>query len=274
MERNNSSSIYKWKEWNNNKPKQQFNRKQFIGLSLIEKNEDIKNLIYDMVDHILLVSNPVKILLFGSRARGDAKLGSDIDLVVIFKNKRECITQKYYDITNILYMTSPISLDIKTTTINYYKNNRENMADMYYYAAKDSIILYQQGNEDLYLCLKKAKTALDMIHTSPTKNNSLSYVSTKMSLSSVFLAHYIPRPDNISDLYSIIKHMPINWNIKNYNKNELDRITKTVKSGFDVCVDKNFEQSYKTSRKIYKSVLTECIDHGLLTSDQIKELQK
>lgn len=45
-----------------------------------------------MVDRIVEQFHPIKILLFGSRARGDAKESSDVDLLVVMKkvsDKRE-----------------------------------------------------------------------------------------------------------------------------------------------------------------------------------------
>lgn len=40
-------------------------------------------LLQEMVRRLLLVSNPQRIVLFGSRARGEARPGSDYDLLII-----------------------------------------------------------------------------------------------------------------------------------------------------------------------------------------------
>ncbi len=40
-------------------------------------------LIQEMVDTIVREANPDTVILFGSRARGDAQLGSDVDLLIV-----------------------------------------------------------------------------------------------------------------------------------------------------------------------------------------------
>ena len=274
MRSDDSFITSKWEKWNKHLASRQFDREKFTGLIIIEKDKHIRNLIYDMVDHILSVSKPVKILLFGSRARGDAEPNSDIDLAVIFESKRECLSKKYYDMTNMLKEISPVDVDIKTMTVKYFKNNRENMAEMYYYMARDSIILYQRGNEDLYACLKRARDALYGMHISSTKNNSLPYVVIRMSLASTFLAGYRQIPANISNLCNLVEQLPVDWNIRNLcNKDELDSVIKNIKHASGARAVKDFTSSYATSKKLYESILTECIDRGLLLVDQIKELE-
>ena len=264
-----------WVEWNKNKPKKQFDREKFTALSIVEKNEKIRNLINDMVDHILLISNPVKILLFGSRARQNAKPDSDIDIVVIFKRKRD-ITRKYYNLINKLKDTSPIDVDFKSASRQHINISRENISDFYYYVMHDTIILYQQDDGDLYEFLKKAHMFLDLSYDSQklkTDSGLGPYIVIKQSLGAVFLAGYRPMPTDMSSLVKIAGQLP-NWKVCDVcNKDELDYITKLVKPVFGVDNDKDPYKSYKIAKKIYESVLEECMKRNLLSNTQIKNLR-
>ncbi len=50
------------------------------GLEYPPVNDD---LLTEVVQRIMSVGTPLKIVLFGSRARGDAKLDSDLDLLIV-----------------------------------------------------------------------------------------------------------------------------------------------------------------------------------------------
>lgn len=154
---------YTWDEWNINKPPQQFDREKFTGLQLVVKNKQIRYLICDIVDYILSVSKPLKILLFGSQARGDTVSTSDIDISVIFKRKHD-ITKRYYKTRDIIKNKSPIEVDIKSATVGQIKNSMGNMEDIYYYVMHDAVVLYQEGDNGLYKILTDAKTFLDFTY--------------------------------------------------------------------------------------------------------------
>ena len=266
-----------WDEWNDNKPKRQFDREKFTTLSIVEKDEQVKNLICELADCILSVSNPMKILLYGSRARGDAQVDSDIDLTVIFKRKRD-ITRKYRNLISTLIKTSPINVDFKSASVQEIKNSRENMDNVYYYVMRDSIIIYQQGDNGLYNFLKKAHIFLDWAYNSSTLKTASgfeSYVVIKQSLGAVFLACHRPMPANMSSLQNIADQLPVNWNVcKLCNKDELDYITKLIKPTFGTHNDKDPIRSYKIAKKIYDSVLNECIERNLLPDNKIAELHQ
>ncbi|MDP8237568.1 MAG: nucleotidyltransferase domain-containing protein [Candidatus Hatepunaea meridiana] len=64
----------------------------------------------EIVKKITAYINPVKIFLFGSRARGDARLDSDYDLAIIYdgdKSKGDVELDIYR-----LFMSSMLSLDV------------------------------------------------------------------------------------------------------------------------------------------------------------------
>ena len=49
--------------------------------------EDVDRRVREVVDRIVSEFSPSKVLLFGSRARGDARPDSDVDLVVVWKDE-------------------------------------------------------------------------------------------------------------------------------------------------------------------------------------------
>jgi predicted nucleotidyltransferase len=53
------------------------------GLRVISREPDVEGRIREMVDRIVTGFQPLRILLFGSRARGDATPDSDVDLLVV-----------------------------------------------------------------------------------------------------------------------------------------------------------------------------------------------
>ena len=260
-----------WAEWNKNNiiPKQ-FNRKKFIALSLTNNDSQTKDLINDIIDHILSVSNPIKITLIGSRVRNDADKDSDIDICVIFNKKRE-ITRKLYNMIETLAQTSPIDIDIKSASIHYIKNRQNDMSEFYYYAMHDSIILYQRGDNNLYEYLKTTRFYLDGAYNHSklkTADGFTAYLSIKFSFGSIFLASYLPIPP----FKNITKEIPIGWKI-NYTDEEIKYITKLVRPIVYIDGDKNPLKSYRIARKLYKSVLNNCIKKNLLNKKQISKLQ-
>ena len=259
-----------WAEWNKNNiiPKQ-FNRKKFIALSLTKNDSQIKGLINDFVDNILSVSKPVKITMFGSRSRNDFNKNSDIDICVIFNKKRD-ITRKYYTMIETLIKTSPMDVDFKTASMHYIKNHQHNMNEFYYYVMRESIILYQRDDNGLYELLEKTRYNLNSSYRdskSKTTSGFTSYITVKYSLNSIFLASYIQIPP----FKHITNKIPNDWKI-NYTDEEIKYITKLVRPTVDIDGDKNPLKSYYIARKIYKSVLNNCIKKDLLTQKQISDL--
>ncbi|PKA06399.1 nucleotidyltransferase [Leptospira harrisiae] len=89
---------------------------------------------------IISLVNPLKIILFGSRATGTASKNSDYDLLIIMPdgtNKREIAQYLYKNVDNI-----NISFDIVVATpqtLEKYSNIRHLI---YFHALKDGLELY------------------------------------------------------------------------------------------------------------------------------------
>ena len=72
-------------------------------------------LIQEMVDRIVRDFNPVKVILFGSQARGDAGPDSDVDLLVVMDDGLESVAEAEIGIAGCLAGMG-VAKDIVVTT--------------------------------------------------------------------------------------------------------------------------------------------------------------
>ena len=90
------------------------------------------------------IADPIRIVLFGSRARGDYTVSSDYDILIIMenvKNERE-ITRKIY---KELY-TQGINLDIELIAVdkNRWNNSKERFDLIYRHIDSEGIEIYSE----------------------------------------------------------------------------------------------------------------------------------
>lgn len=97
-------------------------------------------IISTMTDRIVRDFDPLQIILFGSRARGDAHAHSDVDLLVVFSeltNKRKTAV----DIRRVL-SDLPISKDILVATPEELARQRDQVGSVLRYAQREGKVLY------------------------------------------------------------------------------------------------------------------------------------
>ncbi|EOQ96545.1 nucleotidyltransferase domain protein [Leptospira wolbachii serovar Codice str. CDC] len=99
-------------------------------------DQDLQNL----KAQIVTLVNPLKIILFGSRAKGNFNHSSDYDILVIMPdgtNKRKTAQFLYQNIENI-----NISYDFVVATENTLEKYSKSHHLIYFHALKDGIELY------------------------------------------------------------------------------------------------------------------------------------
>lgn len=92
------------------------------------------------IDIIIQVANPDKIILFGSRARGDSKKDSDYDLCVLKRNvehRRKLAQQIYVSLCDV---STPI--DVIVQTPDKFDELKDDPYLVYKQIAKDGVVVY------------------------------------------------------------------------------------------------------------------------------------
>ena len=97
----------------------------------------------DVVDIIVNKVNPDKIILFGSRARGDNRDDSDYDLLVLKGNSGKKmfageIYSEFYD-NDVM-----IPVDVLLVDTERYSNKLSEMGFLYREISKEGVLLYER----------------------------------------------------------------------------------------------------------------------------------
>ncbi|NNN21608.1 MAG: nucleotidyltransferase domain-containing protein [Acidimicrobiales bacterium] len=95
----------------------------------------------DIVRQIVENFHPIRVIVFGSEARGDATPESDIDLMVIFD---EIDRSRRYEIVAKLMgsVVSPISVDFFVTDLAEYEAGKDVNGTMVYWPAHEGMVLH------------------------------------------------------------------------------------------------------------------------------------
>lgn len=97
----------------------------------------------EVVDRIVQKFHPVKIILFGSYARGEATFDSDVDLLVVLskvEHKRK-VTIEVLRVLNGL----PISKDVVVTTPQEIKEYGKRVGNILRPALEEGKVIYEAG---------------------------------------------------------------------------------------------------------------------------------
>ncbi len=82
-----------------------------------------------------------KIILFGSRARGDYKEESDWDILIVTKNKNDNLSKFLKEMKINLSIKMRIPNDIIIITKEYYEKKKHDVGSIGYYATVEGIVL-------------------------------------------------------------------------------------------------------------------------------------
>jgi len=105
------------------------------------------NVLQQMVHAIVEVAQPVKILLFGSRARGDSRPDSDLDLMVIMDEGFEK-KQKPLQLLNRLYLATysfGIPEDILIYDVSKVNRLKDSLNHVIGKATREGRVLYERS---------------------------------------------------------------------------------------------------------------------------------
>ena len=108
----------------------------------VNYSEKAKPVLKTMVKRIVENFNPIRVVLFGSYARGTPNFHSDIDLMVVMENG----TDEYKTMVEIrrLLSDSPIAKDVIVTTPSETEKVGRVCGYAIYYALKEGVILYER----------------------------------------------------------------------------------------------------------------------------------
>ena len=94
------------------------------------------------IEVIVRVAKPDKIILFGSRARGDHKAASDYDLLVLkmgVEHRRELVQKIYLNFKNI-----GAHVDVIVTDLQEYERSKDDPYLIYSEAARNGRVVYER----------------------------------------------------------------------------------------------------------------------------------
>lgn len=100
-----------------------------------------KDYIATVIDRIKVKKDLAKIILFGSQARGNAKVDSDFDFLIVFKeieNKRKQTIEILKQLSDL-----PIAKDIVVCTLQDLEINKNKNWTIISNALKEGLLLYE-----------------------------------------------------------------------------------------------------------------------------------
>ena len=107
------------------------------------QKDNVQKQIQIMMDRIIKQFDPEKIILFGSHARGDAGVDSDVDLLVIM-NFEGSKRKRQLEIRSALHDVR-IPKDIIVSTPEEFEWRKEIAGTVEYPAVREGKVLYEHG---------------------------------------------------------------------------------------------------------------------------------
>ena len=99
--------------------------------------------IAEAVRRIVVTADPLKVVLFGSRARGDHHEDSDVDLAVIIDAPEETVRERLPS-TTLRGIRMEVTLIV--VSLAKYELHRPWLNSVFHYIDREGVVLYERGD--------------------------------------------------------------------------------------------------------------------------------
>lgn len=103
----------------------------------------LRAMVPSIIDEIVAMVHPVRVILFGSVARGEELPDSDVDLLVVLDaidaNQRAHLMGQIR-----LAITAPASIDILVTDVDEFEQRKDVNGSIFYWPAREGEIVYER----------------------------------------------------------------------------------------------------------------------------------
>ena len=113
-----------------------------LNEEILTMNRVEDKILNEIINQIVLIANPDKIILFGSRATGKANKDSDYDVLILKKYvRKKALRQKLYRTG----LNTSVPVDMLVNTPNGFDKIKNKDYYVYYDIAQSGIVVYEKG---------------------------------------------------------------------------------------------------------------------------------
>ena len=102
--------------------------------------KDVDHRVREIADRIVAEFSPSMVLLFGSRARGDARPDSDVDLIVVWKDENPPLRRSAA--VRLALGRVGLPMDLAVVTPSEFARFKEWRGHVFHSAAREGVVLH------------------------------------------------------------------------------------------------------------------------------------